>query len=67
MFVQASSAAPRLSSPSPKFDKCQAKWQAGDASTSIDKANKAVDKYLDLLQGIQRDEHGANNAIIGRI
>ena len=45
----------------------QAKWQAGDASASIDKANKAVDKYLDLLQGIQRDEHGANNAIIGRI
>lgn len=45
----------------------QANWHASDASTSIDKADKAIDKYLDLLQGIQRDQSGANNAIIGRI
>jgi hypothetical protein len=45
----------------------QAKWEAGDASTSADKADKQIDKFLDLLQGIQRDQNSANNAIIGRI
>jgi hypothetical protein len=45
----------------------QAKWQASDANTSIDKADKQTDKFLDLLQGIQRDQNSSTNSIIGRI
>ena len=45
----------------------QAQWQASDASTAIDKANKQSDALLDTLQGIQRDQHQSDNAIIGRI
>jgi hypothetical protein len=45
----------------------QAKWQASDASTAIDKAEKRGDKLLDSLQGIQQDENSSANAIIGRI
>ena len=45
----------------------QAQWQASDASTTIDKANKQGDTLLDTLQGLQRDQNAANNAIIGRI
>jgi len=44
-----------------------AQWQASDASSTIDKANKQVDGFLDTLQGIQRDQNASNNAIIGRI
>jgi len=45
----------------------QAQWEASDASSTIDKANKQSDALLDTLQGIQRDQNAANNAIIGRI
>ena len=45
----------------------QAKWQAGDASTSIDKGDKQIDKFLDLIQGMQRDANSSTNSIIGRI
>jgi len=45
----------------------QAKWQASDASSALDKADKQGDKVLDLLAGIQRDQNSATNAVIGRI
>jgi hypothetical protein len=45
----------------------QAQWEASDASSTIDKASKRSDALLDTLQGIQRDQNAANNAIIGRI
>jgi len=45
----------------------QAKWQAGDASSSAEKADRLGDKVLDLLQGIQSDANNSTNAIIGRI
>lgn len=45
----------------------QSQWQASDASSDADKADKQSDKVLDLLQGIQRDQNASNNAIIGRI
>jgi hypothetical protein len=45
----------------------QARWTAGDASETIDKAGKRSDSELQILQGIQNDEHSSNNAIIGRI
>ena len=45
----------------------QAQWQASDASTAIDKANKQSESLLDVYQSIQRDLHQSNNAIIGRI
>jgi hypothetical protein len=45
----------------------QAQWQASDAGSDLDKTDKRSDKVLDILQGIQRDQHTANNAIIGRI
>ena len=45
----------------------QARWQAGDASTAIDKAEKQSDKVISLLQSIQGDQNSATNAIIGRI
>ena len=45
----------------------QAKWEASDASTSADKADRRGDKALDLLQGIQSDSNSSANAIIGRI
>jgi len=44
-----------------------AKWQADDASASIDKADKLRDKIMDIVQGINQDQTSANNAIIGRI
>lgn len=45
----------------------QAKWQASDASSSLDKADRQGDKVLDAVQSIQRDQNASNNAIIGRI
>jgi hypothetical protein len=45
----------------------QSQWQASDASSDADKADKQMDKVLEILQGIQRDQNSANNAIIGRI
>ena len=45
----------------------QAQWQASDATTAIDKADRQTDKYLQLLQSVQDDQHASNNAIIGRI
>ena len=45
----------------------QAKWEASDASTAIDKAERRGDKVLDSLQGIQSDRNSANNTVIGRI
>jgi len=48
-------------------DAAQAQWEAEDASSAINKANKQSDSILDTYQGIQRDQNAANNAIIGRI
>ncbi|HEY0465057.1 MAG TPA: hypothetical protein VGC79_12645, partial [Polyangiaceae bacterium] len=45
----------------------QAKWEAGDASASIDQAERRGDKVLDVLQGIQNDTNSSASAIIGRI
>jgi hypothetical protein len=45
----------------------QAKWQAGDASTAVDKADKRGDKILESLQGTQQNENSSATAIIGRI
>ncbi|HET7546050.1 MAG TPA: hypothetical protein VFK05_39545 [Polyangiaceae bacterium] len=45
----------------------QAKWQADDASATLDKADKRGDKVLDLLQGIQQEDQSSAQAIIGRI
>jgi hypothetical protein len=42
-------------------------WQASDASTSIDKANKQSDALLDIYQGTQHDQAAANNSLVGRI
>jgi hypothetical protein len=45
----------------------QAKWQAGDASAAIDKADKLGDKLLDLVQSLEQAQNSAANAVIGRI
>ena len=45
----------------------QAQWQAGDASSDIDTAEKHADKMLDLVETIQRDQNTATNALINRI
>jgi len=45
----------------------QAKWQADDASTAIDKSEKRGDKALDTLQSIQQNENSSAVALIGRI
>lgn len=45
----------------------QSQWQASDASSDADKADKQSDKVLEMLQGTQRDQNQSNNAIIGRI
>lgn len=45
----------------------QAQWQASEASTAIDKANKHSDSLLDVYQGIQRDQNQSNTSLIGRI
>ena len=45
----------------------QAKWQASDAGTTIDKTDRVGDRILDLVQSLQHDQSSANNAVIGRI
>jgi len=45
----------------------QARWEASDAGDTINKADKRGDNELQILQGIQNDEHSSTNAIIGRI
>ncbi|HEX2673143.1 MAG TPA: hypothetical protein VHM25_19820, partial [Polyangiaceae bacterium] len=45
----------------------EARWQADDASTAIDKAEKRGDKALDTLQSIQQNENSSAVTIIGRI
>ncbi|HEX3773638.1 MAG TPA: hypothetical protein VHV51_04185 [Polyangiaceae bacterium] len=45
----------------------QDKWQADDASSEIDKADKLGDKIMDIVQSLDQDQNQANNAIIGRI
>jgi hypothetical protein len=45
----------------------QAQWQADDASSAIDKAERRGDKVLDVLQGIQQNENSSTSALIGRI
>jgi hypothetical protein len=45
----------------------QAKWQAGDASASIDKANQLGAKILDIVQSLNQAQDAATNAVIGRI
>jgi hypothetical protein len=45
----------------------QAKWQADDASTSLDKVDKLGDKILDLVQSLNQAQDSATNAVIGRI
>jgi hypothetical protein len=45
----------------------EAKWQADDASTEIDKADKLGDKIMDIVQSLNQDQNTAANAVIGRI
>ena len=45
----------------------QAKWQASDASTEIDKTDKLGAKILDLVQSLNQAQDSATNAVIGRI
>jgi hypothetical protein len=45
----------------------QAKWQADDASTSLDKIDKQGNKILDLVQSLNQAQDSATNAVIGRI
>ena len=45
----------------------QAKWQASDATTDIDKADKLGDKILDIVQSLNQAQDSATNAVIGRI
>jgi hypothetical protein len=45
----------------------QAKWQAGDASSEIDKTNAIGGKILDTVQSLNQDQNAAANAVIGRI
>jgi hypothetical protein len=45
----------------------QAKWQASDAVTEIDKADKLGDKILDIVQSLNQAQDSATNAVIGRI
>jgi len=45
----------------------QAKWQAGDASSEIDKTNALGSKILDTVQSLNQDQNAAANAVIGRI
>ena len=45
----------------------QAKWQASDAGTEIDKADKLGDKILDIVQSLNQAQDSAANAVIGRI
>ena len=45
----------------------QAQWQASDASSEIDKADKLGGEILDILQGLEQAQDSAANAVIGRI
>ena len=45
----------------------QAKWQADDARTAVDKADKRGDKVLDVVQGLRQEESSSARSIIGRI
>ncbi|HWZ92043.1 MAG TPA: hypothetical protein VNW92_24430 [Polyangiaceae bacterium] len=45
----------------------QAQWQASDASTEIDKADKLGAKILDIVQSLNQAQDSATNAVIGRI
>lgn len=45
----------------------QAKWQASDATTEIDKTDKLGDKILDIVQSLNQAQDSAANAVIGRI
>jgi hypothetical protein len=45
----------------------QAKWQADDATTEINKTNTLGGKILDIVQSLNQDQSSATNAVIGRI
>ena len=45
----------------------QAKWQADDASTGLDKVDKLGDKIFDQVQSLNQAQDSATNAVIGRI
>lgn len=45
----------------------QAKWQADDASTTINKTDTLGAKILDIVQSLNQDQSSATNAVIGRI
>jgi hypothetical protein len=45
----------------------QAKWQASDASSEIDKADRLGAKLLDIVQSLNQAQDSATNAVIGRI
>jgi hypothetical protein len=45
----------------------QAKWQASDASTSIDNADRLGGKIMDIVQSLNEAQDSATNAVIGRI
>ncbi len=45
----------------------EAKWQADDASSSIDKTDQLGSKIMDIVESLNQDQTSANNSIIGRI
>jgi hypothetical protein len=45
----------------------QAKWQADDATTEINKADALGGKIMDIVQSLNQDQNSATNAVIGRI
>jgi len=45
----------------------EARWQASDRSTAIDKRGELGDKLLDLVQDLEQAQSASANAVIGRI
>ncbi|HTA92163.1 MAG TPA: hypothetical protein VK745_21435 [Polyangiaceae bacterium] len=45
----------------------QAKWQADDAATEVNKTATLGGKILDIVQSLNQDQSSATNAVIGRI
>ena len=45
----------------------EAKWQADDATTEVNKTDTLGAKILDIVQSLNQDQSSATNAVIGRI
>lgn len=45
----------------------QARWQADDASSAIERSEKRSDKALDVLQSVYEENRSSARAIVGRI